>query len=75
MSDFYEMNDVEFDEIQSYIGTGDFLDEDVEEIENNISSYGMVESEEMLEVDFGGNDDLAIEYYADMMVDEDIDNL
>jgi hypothetical protein len=75
--DFYEVNDIEMIEIESYLSTGMFLDEDNEEIENVISSYEVeeVEEEETLECDFDGNDDLAIQYFADMMSEEDFENV
>ena len=71
----FELGQEESEEISYYLENGSFLDEDNEAIEEAISSYSEVDSEEMLEVDFGGNDDKAIQYYADMMSQEDKDNI
>ena len=44
-----------------------------------IDSYDLIEGEEMVEMDFGGDDDKAIDYYSkyysDIMTDEDIEDL
>jgi hypothetical protein len=44
-----------------------------------IDSYDLIEGEEMAEMDFGGDDDKAIDYYSkyysDIMTDEDIEDL
>lgn len=45
----------------------------------DLNSYDLIEPEETSELDFNGNDDEMINfycnYYADLMSDEDIENL